>query len=882
MKKEAWSPEIIEKAAKDYLDDLPNREKFVYKKANSSKGIKAGDLNMRLFEPEQEHMTKLVAATKGYEFINTEMLKSRRYDYNDMILWVLEAFRTNPALLAKYQEKYHYFLVDEYQDTNGAQNEILNLLTSYWEVPNVFVVGDDDQAIYRFQGANISNIIEFYDRHKANIKVFLMTENYRSTQAILSSSAHLINHNQERLVNKIDGLSKDLKSSHPTLQDSTLIPEIREYYNPLHQEAAIAMELEQLYLQGKDLSEIAVIYRNHRLVENLVKILAKKGVPLNIKHKINILELPFVQNIIKILQYIWEEYNTPHSAESMLFEIMHYSFFGISPKDIAVINRECRYRDNAKIFRWRELIGSREMLFRLNIESAREISGFDENLTAWINDVPNVTVQVLFEKIITRGGVLTWVLKSPEKEWYLQIITSLFDFIKEESARVSYLRLPALLETLQLMTENNIPLFLSKILHHESGINFITAHSSKGLEFEKVYLVSANADCWDKPPRNSSFKIPDTLLESSDTERCEDERRLFYVAMTRAKESLVISYAGKKLNEKEDEPSRFVAEVIQSGQVKYERVSVPDHIVLEIQGYLLEEASSPEISFMDVEFLKSELKDYKMSVTHLNKYLRCPLSFYFENILKVPSARNENIGFGNAVHYALYHLFQQMVQDQSKRFPSVNLFLAFFKKGLEIYHSHFTEKDFKRRLEFGNTFLPSYFNHYLESWNKVVKTEYRINNCVCEGVPITGALDKIEFDGKAVNVVDYKTGNPENAKEKLMPPTDKNPDGGDYWRQIVFYRLLLDNDKSTNYTMLSGEIDFVQPDSKNEFRKSKIFVGPQDIEIVKEQVKDTHRKIMNLEFTKGCGKEDCSWCTFVKYNYNSKYIQTSDSIAEEE
>src|SRR5437762_7575612 len=132
-----------------------------------------------------------------------------------MINWVIKAFEQNKNLLAGYQERFLYILVDEYQDTSGAQNRIVELLINYWDKPNVWVVGDDDQSIYRFQGANVENMLAFAESYKSDLLKIVLTNNYRSTQPILDISKTLINRNEERLINQMDGLSKELISSHP-------------------------------------------------------------------------------------------------------------------------------------------------------------------------------------------------------------------------------------------------------------------------------------------------------------------------------------------------------------------------------------------------------------------------------------------------------------------------------------------------------------------------------------------------------------------------------------------------------------------------------------------------------------------------------------------
>lgn len=882
MKREGWSPEFISQKIDAYLESLPYREEYIYKRGNSSKGIKAGDLNQNKFNAEKDKMEVLRAAAMEYRNFETLMREAKRYDYNDMILWVLEAFRNNKNILLKYQERYLYFLVDEYQDTNGSQNEVLNMLTSYWDVPNVFVVGDDDQSIYRFQGANVKNIVDFYDHYKESVKTVVMVENYRSSQPILNAAKAVIDNNKERLVNKLDGLNKDLVAS-GTNGKALLKPRVVEYFNTLHEEAGIVSEIEALHGAGEDLSEVAVIYRNHRLVANLVKALELKKIPLSVKQKINILELPFLQNIVKILTYIQEEYDKPDSAEYLLYEIMHYDFFEISPRDAALICKACTTRGEHGKISWRQLIGSRERLFRLGLETAGAVSRLEENLSYWIKELPNLTIQGLFEKILTRGGIISWIMRSPDNVFLMQVITTFFDFIKSETAKMQKMQLRDLLRMMDQMSRNGIGVDLQKIVHAEKGVQFVTAHSSKGLEFRHVYLISSTSRYWEKQAnRNTGYKLPDTIAESDSEDQVEEERRLFYVALTRAKEFLTISYAAADNNGKEQEVSQFVAEILDKNNLPVEHKSLPDQDIIAFQAALMLGNEEPEIDLIDEAYLKEALKNYRMSVTHLNKYLRCPLTFYFENVIKVPTARSESMGFGNAIHYALFQLFLHMSKSKEKQFPDKEAFFRFFMEGLRAHHSHFTEKEYERRKDFGKELLPEFYDHYVSTWNKHVSVEYRINNAEAEGVPITGALDKMEFDGKAINVVDYKTGNPDNGKKKLHRPDEADPLGGDYWRQIVFYKILLDSDRSKNYEMVSGEIDFVQKNSRKEFSKVKLYVTPEDVKIVKDQIRTSYEKIMQFEFRKGCGKEDCQWCNFVRYNFKSSKLNLVQSEEEDD
>ena len=204
MKKENWTADFIIKKIDEHLADLSNRKEFIYQRKQGA--FKKGDLKKAKIEEEQHRMEKLRQAAKLFSEYEKLMQEMRRYDYADMILWVLDAFEKHPALLRQYQEQYLYFLVDEYQDTNGAQNEVLNKLVAYWDSPNIFIVGDDDQSIYEFQGARLKNITEFYEKYKRDIKLVILKDNYRSSQNILDTSLSVISQNKIRVINAVEDL----------------------------------------------------------------------------------------------------------------------------------------------------------------------------------------------------------------------------------------------------------------------------------------------------------------------------------------------------------------------------------------------------------------------------------------------------------------------------------------------------------------------------------------------------------------------------------------------------------------------------------------------------------------------------------------------------
>lgn len=866
MKNENWSVENVLRAIDHYLADLPNREEFRYKRGNSKKGIKQGDIKQADIDNEKSKMEKLRAAAELFPVYRQKMLDMNRYDYSDMIMWVVKAFSENEDMLRRYQERYLYFLVDEFQDTNGSQNEILKQLISYWDKPNCFAVGDDDQGIYEFQGARVKNIMDFHEANKKDIETIVLTENYRSNQQILDASKVLIDHNQERLIHKIKGLDKTLKASHAQRMNSTVAPEIIEYPNVAQEEAGILKQIQSLHEQGFPLGDVAVIYYRHAQAENLIQFMKKKSIPYQVKKEINILDVPLIQNVLTILRYVDAESKKAFSGEHFLFEMMYYHFFEIHPHDIVAI---AGFLSSKRIHnKWREVLSDRNMLLQIRLKNPEALERFEKNITHWISNSSNLTLQMLFEEILNEGGLLKYILQSDEKFWLMEVVTTFFNFLKSEGMKKPRLKINELLEMIDQMETHKIRLPVSKIIFSEQGVNFITAHSAKGLEFQYVFLIGCTSDKWESAQKGGrNFSLPDTLTFTKEENKMESLRRLFYVAMTRAKEHLHISYAATSNDGKALEKSQFITEVLEGTGLKVQpQILLPEELFT-IGISALQNSEKPVVELQDIEFIRKKLEHITLSATALNNYLRCPLSYYYDNILSVPTAKNDSMAFGSAIHNSLNRLFKKMQESADKEFQPGEKLVEDFVSEMKRHRDSFTDKQFENRIALGKQLLADFYGKYVKTWNKIVLTEHRIQNVEVDGVPIKGVFDKIEFTGNDVNVVDYKTGSVKWALSKLQPPSEKNPEGGDYWRQIIFYKILMDNSSNKQWNMVSGEIDFLEKDeSKNEFVKRRIEINKEAIDIVKEQIKTSYTKIMNLEFTEGCGDDGCYWCSFVKRN----------------
>lgn len=886
MKTEDWSVELMNAQIDYYISSLPEQPAFQYKKANAKKGIKPGDPKEADIAKETEKMLRTRAAANLYPLYQSKMEAAGRYDFNDMILWVLDAFKTQPDFLQAQQERFQFILVDEFQDTSGAQSELLNRLADYWDDPNLFIVGDDDQSIFEFQGARLKNIKDFYEKFKETIKVIVLKENYRSSQPILDQSTLTIKNNKQRLINELKHLhlDKDIHSANARFnKEDTPPPVVTEYYNQLHEETEIVQAIAQLQEAGVPLNTVAVLYAQHKQASNIIDILERKKIPYWVKRPVNILELPLVQQLLNIFRYVDAEHQKSFAGEEWIFLLLHTPFFGISPIDIATLSLYLQSKQ-AKHKRWRYLLQDSLLLETLELKHAAPIRKLGENLEQWIGELQTLTLPMLLQKILYDGGVVAAIMKGEGQIWDMQVLHTFFEFVKEECDKKPRIRVKDFLATLERMENESISLPIQKTVQQENGVRFYTAFSAKGHEFEHVFIIGATKNFWEeKRGGNKGFALPDTLTtlaqqeeEINNTE--EVARRLFYVAMTRAKKHLHISYARQDNKGKDLQPSMFI-DAISEMDTRINRAASDNEVMSHIGTLLLPEPPV-EIALVKKELLDKRLEHFVLSVSAMNKYLNCPLAFYYEYILRVPEAKSDALAFGISIHFALEQLFRKMNADEQKNFPHKEQLIKDFFYAMKREEGSFTPLQYERRLEMGEKILGEYYDKYIGTFNKIVLTEYNISQVTINDVPAKGKLDKIEFTGRDCIVTDYKTGNPDRAsRRELLGPTEANPLGGDYWRQMVFYKLLLDNfPPAFGWQMKEGVFDFIEMNSNNEYVRFSIPIQEHDLSIVKEQIKEVYEKIMNHEFDKGCNEENCRWCNFAKTYQLAETTDTADEL----
>jgi DNA helicase-2/ATP-dependent DNA helicase PcrA len=837
-------------------------------------------------------MKKLKAAVQAFPHYQQLLKDSQRYDFDDMINWVIDAFGNNPDLLLGYQEQYQFILVDEYQDTSGSQNALVEQLISYWqdEAPNIFVVGDDDQSIYRFQGANMENMMLLAKKYSKDLLRVVLTHNYRSVQPILDAAGHLIGNNTQRLVNEYSDLKKVLSSSREEFKDLHIAPVVRSVANEFEENIIVAEEIKSLVDEGVTPGCIAVIYKEHRTGDELQKFLQLQGVPVYVKRSVNLLREGFIKKILTFLNYVAAETRIPYSGEHFLFSILHFDFYKIPPLKIAAICNEIfankRGKKNASLrdylsglsdFNMDKLFSSDEYTDKLV-----HVHGVLEKLIA---DSENLPLLKWLEGMINEAGILSYIMQQPDKATHMRMLNAFFDYVQDECRRNPDLKLAGLMEQIGLLEENKISLPLVQTSGNEEGVNLLTCHGSKGLEYTYVFFVGCYADVWEKKRKPSQgYKLPPTVFQKESKEEAEEElRRLFFVAATRAEKHLYISFPSYSNEGKALEASRFIAEMNAEDNLKIEPVKLDEEVKLKYSVLRYGLVQQPQLEAAEKDFINELLKNFKMNVTALNNYLDCPVKFYYASLIRVPSAINEAAQFGSSMHDALNHYYNKMMEENV--YPARSVLLSRFQWHITQHREVFTPQSLQRFTDYGVQCLTAFYSQFFEEGARAdfIRTEVPME-AVLHEIPIKGFADKIQYWGNDILITDFKTGALEKSNRRYEfaePGHPQKEHGGNYWRQAVFYKILSDNLKGKTKNLQGIEFLFIEPNSDGAFDKKLVNISADHVEVVKAQIAETWEKIQEHDFYTGCGKPECSWCEFVKEHKLYVSLVDIESEAEE-
>ena len=766
----------------------------------------------------RERQVKLRAISSVYEQYLARMQEAELYDFDDMILRVVHAMEIFDELRYNLQEKYQYIMVDEFQDTNMAQMRIIHNLTNniaHGDTPNIMVVGDDDQAIYSFQGADISNIINFRLNYPKT-EIITLTDNYRSGVTILKQARAIITQGAERLENHIDEVDKNLIAKTKAGPGEVLLYETTSSASERHW---VANDIAKAIKKGKNPSDIAVFTRKHRELEQLLPYFVRAGVPVQYERRDNVLDLPPIKLIEQLSRILIGLFLGQHQdVNAFLPEILAHPVWGIEPLSLWKLSLKAHANHSS----WLD-----EMAI------LPDFTALHDWLITTALSIPHTPLETILDTIIGNPSEQTEGYTSPLYSYFFSedsLLSQSDDYIRYlEGLRVirSKLRQYHPIETPTLLT------FIEFIdLHRSIGagitsshsfapsvdaVHIMTAHASKGLEFDTVYVVDAIDTIWGERARsrNRLISFPENLPLAAAGDSSDERLRLFYVASTRAKNQLFISYSLLDDNLKPtaragfliDDSNRDNALIVTEDANKAQELETA-----EIRWY--EPIIKPRSASLK-ELLSPQLAHYQLSVTHLTNFLDVtrggPHMFLLQNLLQFPQAMSPAASYGSAIHQTLQRAHIYLAKNGQRQ--AVEDILHNFETSLE--DKHLSSSGFDNYLQKGSDDLQAFLSARYETFDPSQKVEldFASQHIKINDAHLTGKLDLVDINpDKTMVVSDYKTGKPslswtgksDYEKVKLHK----------YKTQLMFYKFLVENSRDWHsYSVDKGILQYIEPSS---------------------------------------------------------------------
>ena len=856
----------IAHAAQEAIDANSTKPLTAWKNKWCEKNA-AGEFVLKDFTASE----KLSAAIDVYEAYGNVLAERSLFDYDDMILSVIQACESHPELRANLQEQYQFIMVDEFQDTNLAQLRLLFDLTGDEDNPNIMAVGDDDQAIFSFQGADVGNIQRFRQQYH-DPKIIVLTDNYRSASDILTAARGVITQGADRLENTIDGLSKQL-TTHASGNGAQV--EVQEFASASEERAGVAQQIAELIKRGEDPAHITVIARHHKELIELLPYLYRENLTVNYERHDDILEQDIIQALDKLARVVMAIHqNNLDVANSLLPEVIAHPAFGFSALDIWRLSLHA-YKNwqlwlesmlaNSTFQPFGEWLLERakdvpnlpleEQLDRLlGLEMDAGITPIDSSLRAGrqrtlglqslygvdqsnsssacsdksslppTNEDARAAIAVRSFEESSSPTSLAAHYFSPEAlaehpDAYLTTLESLRTLRQKLRDRITDAA-PTLADFLEFIdlhrsTKTRLTHIRPQASALGGAINLMTAHKSKGLEFPHVFVIGAIDSAWGEKVRSRSrlIRYPANLQLQPAGASYDERLRLFFVAMTRAKTTLTMTYSQTNDAGSDTMIASFLTDhaptIIPAADTPAAQITVA-------QTDWSTRLSAPITTDLK-DVLAPTLETYKLSVTHLNNFLDVsrggPQNFLLNNLLRFPSAKSPAASYGTAIHASLQQLHNLLRADH--RLPPTERILQYFRTSLEA--QHLPPDDFALYLDKGTAALTAFLDAKSSDFHdtELAELDFAHQGVVVGGARLTGKLDVADIDkhNKTIFVTDYKTGKPSHSwkgasdyeKIKLHK----------YRQQLMFYQLLVTSSRDYgNFSFTGARLQFVEPDMK--------------------------------------------------------------------
>lgn len=777
-----------------------------------------------------------------FELYSTKMINKNLIDFSDMINLVLTSFEEDSQFLSEVSNKYKYFLVDEYQDTNDLQNQIIFNLLDGNDEKNIFVVGDDDQIIYGFQGAKSDNIENFLTKYP-NTTVICLEENNRSTQTILDFSNLIVNQDENRLENNLYfkekyNISKKLTAKNPKIivKDKKIkriqFGEILQEFNYIVDDIKTLIESDFAPKTDEDkidYSQIAIISKKRAELQTFAELLKGKNIPFQIDEGKSIFA---IRSTILIYFYI-KAMNNYLTSSDKLFGLLLSEPFKIDQQDYNKILEEKRL--------WKKDESSDFITLMRNLngwKNPEKITKFLETFDylqdyASSNNLRNTVVE-----IINRTGLLTYFYKSGKNRsenlaGIRKIISEATDFQNSDSTK----NLSDFVKYLDDCFENEIDINLDKDSVVQNAVQLMTYHGSKGREFEYVYLPNLISSNWEDFRMPGEYKLITEDVPDKDAAQAKKDSellKLLFVGITRAKHTLTISFADSN-NGKAQQITKYLEPTANYDFDSEQFECSADDLTTEFYRSVSSDVFDNQKAFKNE--IEERVKSVVLSPSRLNDYLSCPRKFFYVKVLgiDVEEADWDGANFGTLIH----SLLERAVKvAKESAYPTLEEILEKFRLGIDgmkFSSEAKKEKYFKQ----GQKLLINYYPYFSQiPISRITDIEFSFYGVDVDGDFITGKIDRIEKNSDGTyELYDYKTGN-YTSEKKIAPNEEKQ----NYFNQLCFYKYAYE--KLTGNKVSKVGIIYVENHEKSVDK----YLTDDDMKYIETLIKDTYQNIKALKF----------------------------------
>jgi len=783
--------------------------------------------------PQEEELKENARAqmelARAYEKYQKFLMKEGKVDFANQVYLTLHLFRKKPLVLSRYQKQFKYILVDEFQDTNFSQFQLVKLLAQAHK--NIAVVGDDNQSIFKFRGAAISNILNFMDYYPGARQVVL-TENYRSTQVILDRAYRLIKHNDPDTLEVKCKISKELTARR---KKGPAIDHL--HFDTGSSEAdEVARIIEEKVKKNKlSYGEIAILVRSNNDAQPFLRALNMRLIPWRFSGNQGLYSQEEIRFLISFLRAIAD----PDDSISLYHLV---SFPGLYNMDMADLTRCLNWADkkNRSLFNAFSCLDKIKELADISAKTRVKIKKIVEDLNHYLKEARGLSSGKLLYLFLQQSGYIKRLMKeeSVVNEQRIKNIARFFNIVANFENLTSEDRLPSFVQHLDMLISAGDDPATAEADFDLEAINILTLHKAKGLEFSVVFLVNLVQGRFPWPRRREPIEMPLELIKDilpGGDYHIQEERRLFYVGMTRAKDKLYftssLDYGGKRTRK----VSQFIYEALDISPQKPEVIKTQ---ALEEIRRFAPRASAPAVKEKPIS--SDEL--LRLSFRQVDDYLTCPLKYKYVHILRIPIMRHHSVVYGSAIHKAILDFYQAKIAK--KKFTEQDLIKSL--KAAWVNEGFLSRAHEEQRFAQGEQTLKDFYNR--ENDKKLPAYIEQSFNFALGKDKLVGRWDRIDETEEGAVIIDFKTSDTVTKQKQADKRTKES-------LQLSIYALA--------YRMVKGELPvrvelhFVDTGLIGRARRKE-----SDLEKAEELIAQASCGIRSREFPARPNYLACKYCAY--------------------